>query len=168
MCSILGLFSRTGLKGYRHTVQCANDLTHYRGPDGEGFLLVDTRSADGAKAKRVDRMPQDVEAWSEDLVLAHRRLAIIDLTSSGLQPMSSHDQSLWIVYNGEVYNYLELRSELEKAGHLFRSQSDTEVILYAYAEWGEQCVQRFNGMWAFAIADLRRKADLLFPETGLA
>lgn len=156
MCSILGLFSKDGLKGYRQAAQCANDLVHYRGPDGQGFLLLDTQSRDWLKAKRLDRMPREVEACPENLVLAHRRLAIIDLTSTGLQPMSSHDQSLWIVYNGEVYNYLELRRELEQAGHFFRSQSDTEVILCAYAEWGEQCVQRFNGMWAFAIADLRR------------
>jgi asparagine synthase (glutamine-hydrolysing) len=91
------------------------------------------------------------------LVLGHRRLAIIDLSSTGLQPMSNKDGSLWIVYNGEVYNYLELRAELEKAGYTFRSRSDTEVILYAYQAWGEDCVYHFNGMWAFAIADLQRQ-----------
>lgn len=157
MCSILGLFLGNGLNGYRHAVQSANDLVHYRGPDGQGFLLVDTRSRDWLKAKRLGRMPREVEAGSENLILAHRRLAIIDLTSSGLQPMPNHDQSLWIVYNGEVYNYLELRRELERLGHQFQSHSDTEVILSAYSEWGERCVERFNGMWAFAIADLKRR-----------
>jgi asparagine synthase (glutamine-hydrolysing) len=105
----------------------------HRGPDGSGLYEV------------------------EGVVLGHRRLAIIDLSPAGAQPMRSLDGTLAITYNGEIYNYLELRSELEACGHRFRSRSDTEVILVAYAEWGDECVTRFNGMWAFALHDERRR-----------
>jgi asparagine synthase (glutamine-hydrolysing) len=89
--------------------------------------------------------------------LGHRRLAILDLTEAGAQPMFNADRSLVLVFNGEIYNYLELISELRAAGHEFRSRTDSEVILHAYAEWGDSCVERFNGMWAFAIWDTRRR-----------
>jgi asparagine synthase (glutamine-hydrolysing) len=84
--------------------------------------------------------------------LVHARLSIIDL-QSGQQPMASEDESLWIVYNGEIFNYLELREELEKQGHRFRTRSDTEVIIHAYEAWGARCFARFNGQWALAIWD---------------
>ena len=87
--------------------------------------------------------------------MGFRRLAIIDRSASGHQPMSSEDGHLTVVFNGEIYNYRELRSELEAAGQRFRSSSDTEVLLAAYRQWGEQCVQRFNGMFAFVIHDRR-------------
>src|ERR1017187_10359313 len=97
-----------------------------------------------------------INALGEDasLGLGHRRLSILDLSPLGHQPMSYQDR-YWIVYNGEVYNYLELRPELEAAGHRFRSHCDTEVILAAYAQWGAECFSRFNGMWALAIYDAR-------------
>jgi asparagine synthase (glutamine-hydrolysing) len=107
-------------------------LTH-RGPDGEGSHIA------------------------ECVGLVHRRLAIIDLTDIGLQPMTNEDETLWLVFNGEIYNFIELRGELELKGHHFRSHSDTEVILHAYEEWGEKCLLRFNGMWAFALWDSRNK-----------
>jgi asparagine synthase (glutamine-hydrolysing) len=88
------------------------------------------------------------------LALGHRRLSILDLSALGHQPMS-YQGRYWIVYNGEIYNYVELRTELQKAGHPFRSQCDTEVILAAYAQWGVDCFSRFNGMWALAIYDAR-------------
>ena len=91
--------------------------------------------------------------------LAHRRLAILDLSADGHQPMELGGQFA-ITYNGEIYNYLEIREELQSLDRKFRSQSDTEVILAAYAEWGPDCVRRFNGMWAFAIHD--RRAGTLF------
>jgi asparagine synthase (glutamine-hydrolysing) len=93
---------------------------------------------------------------SMTLALGHRRLAIIDLSSSGLQPMTNEDKTLWLVFNGEIYNFLELRAELERVGHIFHSQSDSEVILHAYETWGEDCVHHFVGMWAFALADLKQ------------
>lgn len=104
----------------------------HRGPDGEGYFVSD----------RVN--------------LGHRRLAIIDL-NTGDQPMHSSDGQLTIVFNGEIYNYVELRQELVTRGHHFRTSSDTEVILAAYREWGTRCVARFNGMWAFALWDANKR-----------
>jgi asparagine synthase (glutamine-hydrolysing) len=87
------------------------------------------------------------------VALGHRRLSILDLSEAGVQPLLSHDQRLAIVFNGEIYNYIELRRELAQGGSVFRTQTDTEVILEAYRRWGPDCVTRFNGMWAFALYD---------------
>jgi asparagine synthase (glutamine-hydrolysing) len=105
----------------------------HRGPDGEGSHICDNTG------------------------LVHRRLAIIDLSPDGLQPMTNEDNSLWLVFNGEIYNFVELHEELLKKGHTFYSRSDTEVILHAYEEWGHECLSRFNGMWAFALWDEKKK-----------
>ena len=103
----------------------------------------------------VHRGPDDAGAFETPSVsLGHRRLSIID-REGGHQPVANEDETVWLVYNGEVYNYRELRAELEAAGHIFRTHCDTEVIVHAYEEWGAACAARFNGMWAFAIADLR-------------
>ena len=88
-----------------------------------------------------------------DLAFGFRRLAILDLSAAGHQPMSSPDGRFWLIFNGEVYNYLELRDELRGFGHGFRSGSDSEVVLAAFAQWGSECLARFNGMWALAIWD---------------
>mgnify|MGYP000203409474 CR=1 FL=1 len=88
--------------------------------------------------------------------LAFRRLAIIDL-AGGRQPLANEDQTAWIVFNGEIYNFPALRQELEARGHRFRTHSDTEAILHAYEEWGEDCVERLRGMFAFGIWDSRRR-----------
>ena len=114
------------------------ELLAHRGPDGSGLW----RSA-------ADRSPH--------VVLGHRRLAVIDLSDRAAQPMANDDGSLVIVYNGEVYNYRELASELKQLGHRFRSSSDTEVILRAYEQWGSDCLERLNGMFAFAIWDERNR-----------
>lgn len=92
-------------------------------------------------------------SFRAEVALGHRRLSVIDLSDDASQPMSSGDGSLWITYNGEIYNYVELRSELSALGYDFRTVSDTEVILAAYRYWGEACVERFNGMFAFALWD---------------
>jgi asparagine synthase (glutamine-hydrolysing) len=104
----------------------------------------------------VHRGPDDAGAWSSSdgrLGLAHRRLSIIDLSPGGHQPMSDHSGKFIIVFNGEIYNFLELRKELENRGHAFRTQSDTEVIIEAYRAWGADCVPRLNGMFSFCIYD---------------
>lgn len=107
------------------------------------------------------RGPDDQSRYMDELVtLGHRRLSIIDLSPAGRQPKCNEDESVWIVFNGEIYNFQEIRSALEKAGHRFSSNTDTEVIIHAYEEWGESCVERFNGMWAFAIYD--KNNDKLF------
>ena len=92
--------------------------------------------------------------------LGHARLSIIDL-ATGQQPLSNEDGSLWIVFNGEIFNYLELREELLGLGHRFRTRSDTEVIVHAWEAWGEQCVNRFRGMFAFALWDRNRETLFL-------
>ena len=132
MCGICGVFElRDGAvePGLVHRMAAA--LSH-RGPDGEGFHI------DGR------------------IGLGHRRLSIIDL-AGGAQPISNEDSTIQIIFNGEIYNFIELRKELEAAGHRFKTRSDTEVILHGYEEWGTDCVSRFNGMFAFAIWDSNRQ-----------
>jgi len=108
------------------------------------------------------RGPDDQSTYVDDEVsLGHRRLSIIDLSPAGRQPKCNEDESIWIVFNGEIYNFQEIRATLEKSGHQFSSDTDTEVIIHAYEEWGTSCVERFNGMWAFAIYD-KNKGILFF------
>ncbi len=114
------------------TLKAMTDVLRHRGPDDDGFYT------------------------SSNVGLGFRRLSIIDL-AGGQQPMSNEDGSLWIVFNGEIYNFLPLREELIKRGHKFTTRSDTESILHAYEEWGEECLQRFNGMFAFTIWDKRNR-----------
>ncbi len=136
MCGIAGQYCFRGLAPDRELLERMSGQLIHRGPDGSG---TEIRGCMG---------------------LVHRRLAIIDLSKDGLQPMTNEDKTLWLVYNGEIYNYVELREELIKKGHHFHSHSDTEVILHAYEEWGTGCLQRFNGMWAFALWD--EKSQQLF------
>ena len=106
------------------------------------------------------RGPDDrgVRYFPEERVgLGHRRLSIIDLSPAGHQPMSNDDETIWITFNGEIYNFQELREGLEKLGHRFKSKSDTEVIIRLYEEHGGDCVRHLNGIFAFAILDRRRK-----------
>lgn len=108
------------------------------------------------------RGPDDQSTYVDDRIsLGHRRLAIIDLSPAGRQPKCNEDASIWIVFNGEIYNFQEIRATLEKSGHKFSSNTDTEVIIHAYEEWGTDCVERFNGMWAFAIYD-KNKGTIFF------
>jgi asparagine synthase (glutamine-hydrolysing) len=109
------------------------DIIEHRGPDGHGLKVFDI----GGKP----------------VVLGHRRLAIIDTSSAGLQPMPFADERYWLTFNGEIYNYRELRVELEGKGVEFHTHSDSEVLVAAYAQWGEACLERFVGMFAFAILD---------------
>ncbi|MDQ7052799.1 MAG: hypothetical protein Q9P14_07890 [candidate division KSB1 bacterium] len=108
------------------------DVIVHRGPDEDGYFVHD------------------------NVALGMRRLSIIDL-QTGRQPIANEDKSIWIVYNGEIYNFPELRQELEAKGHRFRTKTDTETIVHAYEEWGAECPNHFNGMFAFAIWDDRRK-----------
>lgn len=128
----------------------AHRSIRHRGPDGEGVLLL---SADGV-ARRFDNfetVPSDAAAT---LGLAFRRLRILDLTEAAAQPMASADGAIWLVFNGEIYNFAELRTELAAGGYSFRSTGDTEVILAAYQRWGTDCFDRLDGMWAIVILDL--------------
>lgn len=129
MCGIAGIFHLETAKPVDPArLQRMIDVMPHRGPDGAGV-------------------------WTAPGVgLGHRRLSIIDL-AGGAQPMANQDGSLIVTFNGEIYNFAEIRAELEERGHRFRSHSDTEVILHAYRQWGEECVHRFNGMFAFALYD---------------
>lgn len=141
-------------------------LSH-RGPDGEGFLLATANNTTPLRGdfqiprnEQLNYLPDaHVNTFHEKAVLgfAHRRLSIIDLSEAGHEPMCDHEGRFWLTFNGEIYNYRELAGELKTKGHRFRSACDAEVIIYAYKEWGTDCVQRFNGMWAFAIYDAERK-----------
>jgi asparagine synthase (glutamine-hydrolysing) len=133
MCGIAGQYCLDGTAPDTNLLSVMSERLAHRGPDGEGIHI---------------RGP---------VALAHRRLAIIDLSNDGLQPMTNEDGSLWLVFNGEIYNFVELRRELIEKGHRFHSKSDTEVILHAYEEWGHKCLSRFNGMWAFALWDEPRQ-----------
>ncbi len=132
MCGICGFNWRDETRIRR----MAETMAH-RGPDQDGFYLSDE--------------------WS----LGHRRLSIIDLSEQGRQPMTNEDGSLWVVFNGEIFNFAEIRAELEAKGHQFRSHSDTEVILHGYEEYGEDIVHRFRGMFAFGLWDQRRRRFVL-------
>jgi len=134
MCGIAGIFNIEGESVEPAVLRKMTDAIAHRGPDGEGQWI------DG------------------NVGLGHRRLAIIDLSPAGHQPMVSAEQRFVLSYNGEIYNFKELRSELEALGHHFRSRTDSEVVLNAWAEWGEDCVTRFNGMFAFAIWDKREQS----------
>lgn len=166
MCGITGCFSVTPQPV--DIVGRMTDLIRHRGPDDEGFVLFSELSASPRICGGLDT-PADVYGAANScapkeqigdlgeypvtLALGHRRLSIVDLSPLGHQPMSSADGRYWIVFNGEVYNHIELRVELEKVGHRFVSHSDTEVIIAAYREWGKDCLTRFNGMFAFLIYD---------------
>jgi asparagine synthase (glutamine-hydrolysing) len=137
MCGIAGIWNLDGRPVQAESINRFTDSLAHRGPDGRGTW-------------------HDATAG---IALGHRRLAILDLSDDGRQPMSFSEGRYWITYNGEVYNFLELRSELKGEGFQFHSQSDTEVILAAYQHWGPAMLARFNGMWAFAIYD-REKHEL--------
>ncbi|HET6891479.1 MAG TPA: asparagine synthase (glutamine-hydrolyzing) [Pyrinomonadaceae bacterium] len=136
MCGIAGVLNRSGTAVALDVLTRMGEAIAYRGPDGAG------RFTDGP------------------LGFAHQRLAIIDLSAAAAQPMTTSDGRYTLVYNGELYNFRELRGELEKLGRCFVTRSDTEVLLQAYAQWGVECLPRFNGMFAFALWD--HKAEALF------
>ena len=137
MCGISGALRLDGLPVTASSVAKMSATLQHRGPDSDGI-------------------------WADGPVgLGHRRLAIIDLSPTGHQPMGNEHGDVLIVYNGELYNYQKLRAELQGAGHRFHSKSDTEVIVHAYEEWGSACLERLNGHFAFAIWDSRHSQLLL-------
>ena len=163
MCGIFGVVGSDAIDG-RRFVGAVNTLER-RGPDDIGVALF---GPDGARLASTETPPsRRAELVAGDLrgrwnaAIGFRRLAIIDLSSTGHQPMTTGDGRYWMVYNGELYNYIELRAELERAGRTFVTSSDSEVLLQAYAHWGAACFERFVGMWALAIVDLERKVLVL-------
>ena len=127
-----------------------------------GFSWKDESLVDKMNLVNKNRGPDDSGIFSdENISLGHTRLSIIDLSPLGHQPMCNEDKTLWITYNGEVYNFQEIREELELIGYSFVGNSDTEVVLKAYEEYGLECLNRFNVMWAFSIYDKQKKECIL-------
>ncbi len=157
MCGIAGVWHLDGRGVSAEMLGRMADVLRHRGPDDRGFVVIDpTSAATPIPANDAAQLGfQSQRGYS--LGFAHQRLSILDLSNAGHQPMSNDDGSVWLVYNGEIYNYIELREELSAAGFRFRSGTDTEVILRAYEAWGPECVKRFNGMWAFVLWDAREK-----------
>lgn len=137
MCGITGIFNRSGEAVRPEVLRKMTSQLAHRGPDGEGYYI------------------------NNFIGLGHRRLAILDPLERSNQPMLSYDQRVALSYNGEIHNFKELRRELESRGHKFRSESDTEVVLNSYIEWGIDCLERFNGMFAFGIWDEARRTLVL-------
>ena len=163
MCGIAGIYSKHRKINATY-IQMMTDALKHRGPDDEGFLAVNTKDSQIYELTGEDSVVSfgRIENFKEnvDLILGHRRLSIIDLSPSGHQPMFNKEKTIAVIYNGEIYNYIELREELKKLGHTFITNSDTEVLVEAYSEWGENCLEKFNGMWAFVIYDKRK--NILF------
>ena len=175
MCGIVGIVSFDNGLEPQEFVQEMTDSIRHRGPDDEGFTFFKTGGQEvwiyGGKDTPTNVYDADLTYTPSQpfsgqqhdkvlLTLGHRRLSIIDLSPAGHQPMCTVDGRYWIVYNGEVYNYLELKEELIRKGYSFQSRSDTEVLLNAYAHWGVDALKRLIGMFAFAIYD--RQEESLF------
>src|SRR2546427_815220 len=158
MCGIAGLYNTSGRPVDLHVLEAMTQVQAHRGPDGEGYALMTIGRQEkpfSVRGQLQDSLASGAHPYA--VGFGHRRLAIVDLTLGGHQPMATPDERCWVTYNGEIYNYLELRDELRAHGHRFRSGSDTEVLLAAYRQWGEDCVRRFNGMFAFALWDGDRR-----------
>ena len=173
MCGIAGILSLNTRPIEPHAIKKMCDVVAHRGPDDAGYTLFSLRvgqhmsenfcfnfTDNDFKNKNVHLAPiesdyarQEIEGNHWHLALGHRRLAVIDLTVKAHQPMSDRKGSIWITYNGEIYNFKDLRAELEKYGYTFFSNSDTEVIINSYKRWGIDCIKKFNGMFAFALWD---------------
>ena len=137
MCGICGIINRNNSRppDLDILVRMMGRLGH-RGPDSSGYYR------------------------DKQVALGHTRLSIIDL-QTGAQPLSNEDDSIWITFNGEIFNYIELASELSGLGHIFKTRSDTEVIVHAYEQWGTSCFERFNGQWALALWDSKSDQVIL-------
>jgi asparagine synthase (glutamine-hydrolysing) len=167
MCGISGIvLFKEDVRLQQHLFKM-NDILQHRGSDDEGYAFF---SEDTFHEFYGDRTPKSVINFRPQLQhkssfnheknlvgLSHNRLSIIDVSEKGHQPMSDESQRYWITFNGEIYNYTSVREELKNLGHTFLSNTDTEVVLHAYIQWGAECVQKFNGMWAFAIYDSTSK-----------
>lgn len=136
MCGIAGIIRWNNARASPAEIERMTRCLSHRGPDGEGIFRRDCVS------------------------LGHRRLAIIDI-ECGIQPMPNEDESIWITFNGEIYNFKELKTELEGKGHIFRTHSDTEVIVHAYEEWDAECIKKFKGMFAFGLVDFNKRIFFL-------
>lgn len=166
MCGINGIVSRKHDFPILKLGERMNAIIKHRGPDDEGGVAFNDSNyfplSYQDSVKRADTVPyldfkNEDEVISPKIWLGHRRLSILDLSPLGHCPMTDDAQRYWLTYNGEIYNYIEIRTELKKLGYTFYSETDTEVVLKAYIQWGENCLSRFNGMWAFVIYDTQEQ-----------
>ena len=166
MCGIFGVLNFNEVNVNLKSFQDSVNIIRHRGPDDEGYALFNTfkksseeRFGDTSAVKKGTHILSD---GSDILNLAFgfRRLSIIDLSVNGHQPFFNEEKNICIIFNGEVYNYIEIREELISKGYKFRTGTDTEVIMNSYIEWGEDCLSRFNGMWGIALYDMRK--NILF------
>ena len=142
MCGITGIAYTNGRPVERDVLAKMTKTLAHRGPDDEGVFIAESSKLK-AQSRRIN------------VGLGHRRLSIIDLSENAHQPMANEDETVWITYNGEVYNFRELRSDLIAQGHVFCSNSDTEVIVHGYEQYGEKIFNKLNGMFAFGLWDNR-------------
>ena len=153
MCGITGFFQKNKNIEFK-TIKKMNDKIIHRGPDDEGYLITGNN-----ESSIIDEKVNFINSHI-NFAFGHRRLSIQDLSSAGHQPMSYQDR-YWIVYNGEIYNFLELKNELISLNYTFSNHTDTEVIMAAYDAWGADCLNKFNGMWAFVLFDTQTDKILI-------
>lgn len=166
MCGIFGVLNFNEVNVDMNSLQDSVSIIKHRGPDDEGYAVFNTHKK--IREERygdtsVTKKGTYVLSGSNDvfnLAFGFRRLSILDLSVNGHQPFFNEDKSICIIFNGEVYNYIEIREELKQKGYKFRTGTDTEVIMNSYIEWGEDCLSRFNGMWGIALYDMRK--NILF------
>lgn len=173
MCGIAGIVSKNNSVSLKDAVFAMSQSIKHRGPDGEGFAFFSNTISVPVHSNETPLINKESKLFlynpsvsinelqdNHNLALAHRRLSIIDLSEAGHQPMCDTSGNYWLTFNGEIYNYIELRDELKYKGHQFITQTDSEVLIEAYKEWGVDCLQHFNGMFSFVLFD--RKSNQLF------
>lgn len=168
MCGIAGILNFRKTLPLEDLIKVSEGIKH-RGPDDEGYYVIHksndkgleyTGDASNENIQEIDHIEQAKENRFQ-FGLAHRRFSILDTSRLGHQPMLSNEKDIVLTFNGEIFNFVELRDELLSLGHTFKSTSDTEVVLYAYKEWGTYCFDKFNGFWAIAVLDLQNNLCVL-------
>ncbi len=158
MCGICGFVTKRAILDSDRLLRRMVEALHHRGPDACGVW---------ASGENIASSPYHLHSPNAHAYLGHTRLAILDLSEAGRQPMPNEDGTVWVTYNGEVYNFAELRQQLEAKGHRFHSRTDTEVLLHAYEEWGDEFITKLRGMFAFALWDGHAGGRLLLVRDRL-
>lgn len=170
MCGITGYYSPNKYESKTSIIVEMTELIKHRGPDDEGYVFIDTFNNSFIDASGIDspdiikdkfKDTKSLNDVNHNIAFGHRRYAIIDLSPGGHQPFWDENHSICISFNGEIYNYIELKAELEKKGHKFATTSDTEVLVKAYREWGDDCFTKLNGTWALSLYDVNKRKILL-------
>ncbi len=159
MCGIAGIYNTRGERIDISQLKAMSDSIAYRGPDDFGYVLIKTQTGNHISFKNTGNLLSGDDVYN--LGFAHRRLSIIDLSEDGHQPMCNENGTVWLIYNGEIYNYQDLTPQLKSLGHIFKSKTDSEVIIHAYEQWGLDCFKLFNGMWALALWDTNERRLIL-------